>query len=85
MSNASSPCTGVCTVDAASALCLGCGRTIDEILAWSALSELQRLTVMADLPGRQRENGDVAPSIEAALQRSTTAHREGSDRWTGAS
>ncbi len=57
MSHASSPCTGVCTIDAASAFCLGCGRTIDEILAWGAWSEPQRLAVMADLPIRLAEAG----------------------------
>jgi len=32
-----SPCNGVCRIDAATALCAGCLRTIDEITAWSTL------------------------------------------------
>ena len=52
MSNASSPCIGVCTIDEPSALCLGCGRSIGEIVGWAGLSEPQRLAVMAELPGR---------------------------------
>ena len=52
MSNPSSPCIGVCTLDAPHALCLGCGRTLDEIAGWSGMSEPQRLAAMADLPGR---------------------------------
>jgi predicted Fe-S protein YdhL (DUF1289 family) len=52
MSNASSPCIGVCTLDQARALCLGCGRRLDEIAGWSGMSQPQRLAIMADLPGR---------------------------------
>jgi uncharacterized protein len=52
MSNASSPCIGVCTLDASRALCLGCGRTLDEIARWGAMTEPQRLAIMADLPAR---------------------------------
>ena len=52
MSQASSPCIGVCTIDEPGAVCLGCGRTIDEIVGWGALSEPQRLAVMAELPAR---------------------------------
>ncbi|MFL6688793.1 MAG: DUF1289 domain-containing protein [Alphaproteobacteria bacterium] len=47
-----SPCIKVCTMDAASGLCIGCGRTLDEIARWSALDELDRQTVMQLLPGR---------------------------------
>lgn len=49
-----SPCIQVCTVDDESGLCLGCFRTIEEIAAWSRLSEPAREAVMADLPGRRR-------------------------------
>ncbi len=30
-----SPCTGVCRMDAATGWCVGCRRTIDEIVAWA--------------------------------------------------
>jgi uncharacterized protein len=46
------PCTQVCTVDAVSRLCVGCGRTLDEIAQWSALTEGERARVMAELPRR---------------------------------
>lgn len=51
---ASSPCTKVCILDAASGLCEGCGRTRDEIALWGSMSELQRRAVMATLPERLR-------------------------------
>ncbi|NKI94947.1 DUF1289 domain-containing protein [Rhizobacter sp. SG703] len=34
-----SPCVNVCRMDAASGLCSGCWRTIDEIAAWSTLDD----------------------------------------------
>jgi predicted Fe-S protein YdhL (DUF1289 family) len=48
-----SPCVKVCTVDARSGLCLGCGRTVDEIARWSAMNEAERTRVMAELPARR--------------------------------
>jgi predicted Fe-S protein YdhL (DUF1289 family) len=41
-----SPCTKICTLDAARAACLGCGRTLDEIARWSGMSEKERQTVI---------------------------------------
>ena len=40
-----SPCIGVCTVGP-DGLCEGCLRTLDEIAAWSRMSDAQRLHVM---------------------------------------
>jgi len=34
-----SPCINVCRMDAASGLCIGCRRTIDEIAAWSRMDD----------------------------------------------
>jgi uncharacterized protein len=56
----SSPCNKVCTIDGPSRLCLGCGRSIDEIGAWSALSETERLGIMAALPERMARLGLTA-------------------------
>jgi uncharacterized protein len=47
-----SPCVKVCTLDARTGLCLGCGRTIEEIARWSAISAAERARVMAELPAR---------------------------------
>ena len=49
-----SPCVKVCTLDARSGVCLGCGRTIDEIARWTAMTDEQRRRVMAELPARRR-------------------------------
>ncbi len=49
---ASSPCIRLCVLDPATGLCQGCGRTGAEIGAWGALSEPERLRIMAGLPAR---------------------------------
>ncbi len=57
----STPCTNVCVVDEASGLCMGCGRTLDEIARWASLSEGERRRIMAGLDGRRSE---AAPAAE---------------------
>jgi predicted Fe-S protein YdhL (DUF1289 family) len=47
-----SPCIQVCTIDPASHLCVGCGRTIDEISRWVEMSPAQRRAIMDGLPAR---------------------------------
>lgn len=49
----STPCIQICQIDADSRLCIGCWRSLDEIAAWSSLTEPQRLAVMASLPDRK--------------------------------
>jgi uncharacterized protein len=48
----STPCINVCVLDPLSALCIGCGRTGEEITAWATMSETERLAVMAGLGQR---------------------------------
>jgi predicted Fe-S protein YdhL (DUF1289 family) len=52
-----SPCIKVCTLDARSGRCLGCGRTVDEIARWTAMSEADRKRVMGELPRRLAAQG----------------------------
>jgi predicted Fe-S protein YdhL (DUF1289 family) len=47
-----SPCTKVCVVHPAHAICIGCGRSLDEIARWMALSDTERTAIMAQLPAR---------------------------------
>ena len=46
------PCINVCEMDAASGLCLGCRRTIDEIARWADMANEERCAIMAKLPAR---------------------------------
>jgi predicted Fe-S protein YdhL (DUF1289 family) len=47
------PCVNICSLDARSGLCLGCGRTVDEISRWASLSAAERARVMNLLPARR--------------------------------
>lgn len=40
-----SPCICVCTMDPGTGWCVGCYRTIEEIAAWSGLSDAQKREV----------------------------------------
>ena len=51
-----SPCIKICTLDARSGLCLGCGRTIDEIARWAGMSSAERSRIMVELPTRRTAN-----------------------------
>ena len=46
------PCVKICTLDAGRGLCLGCGRTVEEIAAWARLTAAERRRVMDALPER---------------------------------
>jgi predicted Fe-S protein YdhL (DUF1289 family) len=49
-----SPCINVCKIDAASGLCEGCLRKLEEIASWSGLSAAQKRALLAQLPLRKR-------------------------------
>jgi predicted Fe-S protein YdhL (DUF1289 family) len=56
-----SPCVTICTLDARSGMCLGCGRSIDEIARWAAMTAAERARVMSELPARMAaEKSDQA-------------------------
>jgi predicted Fe-S protein YdhL (DUF1289 family) len=48
----STPCIQICVIDPHSGLCVGCGRTVNEIAAWGRLDEPGRLAIMARLEAR---------------------------------
>jgi len=47
------PCINICTLDRASGLCLGCGRTVEEIARWSTMGEAERKRIMTELAARK--------------------------------
>jgi uncharacterized protein len=47
-----SPCKKICVYQAGSGLCLGCGRTLEEIARWTAFSAEERRQIMTELPAR---------------------------------
>jgi predicted Fe-S protein YdhL (DUF1289 family) len=56
------PCTKVCAIDPVTRLCVGCGRTLDEIAQWSALTDRERARIMAELP-RRLARRDAASTV----------------------
>jgi uncharacterized protein len=60
------PCTKVCTLDPASGLCRGCGRTGGEIERWTRLSGAERRRIMAALPQRLAALACAAGDVAAA-------------------
>jgi predicted Fe-S protein YdhL (DUF1289 family) len=48
-----SPCTGICEIDAGTGWCVGCARTLDEIVRWGTTNAADRAAVMAELPARR--------------------------------
>ncbi|HBI18808.1 MULTISPECIES: DUF1289 domain-containing protein [Brevundimonas] len=49
---AKTPCIDVCTFDARSGFCAGCGRTRLEVAGWRKLTPHQRKTIERDLRRR---------------------------------
>jgi predicted Fe-S protein YdhL (DUF1289 family) len=47
-----SPCSRICTVDPATRMCVGCGRTLAEIECWLRYSDAERARIMSELPQR---------------------------------
>jgi predicted Fe-S protein YdhL (DUF1289 family) len=47
------PCIDICAMDSSSGLCLGCGRTLDEIARWGTMREHERAAVMQELEARK--------------------------------
>jgi predicted Fe-S protein YdhL (DUF1289 family) len=55
-----SPCTKVCTLDAMSGLCSGCGRSLAEIERWPLMSETERRHLIAALDRHLRNMQSAA-------------------------
>jgi len=55
-----SPCVKICMIHPTAGVCVGCGRTGDEIASWSRLTPQVRREVMAALPDRMASLGDPA-------------------------
>ena len=51
-------------MDGRSGLCLGCYRTLPEIGGWSRLTDEDRASIMAELPGRR---GQIDPTKLAMI------------------
>ena len=52
MTTIESPCILICSIDDATGYCFGCGRTREEIGAWTSMTPDQRRATMSVLPAR---------------------------------
>ncbi len=48
-----SPCVNICRIDPFTEACHGCRRTLDEIAAWSRMTDADKRLVWHALPGRE--------------------------------
>ncbi|PWW04520.1 hypothetical protein DFR52_1011219 [Hoeflea marina] len=70
------PCILICSIDMATGFCHGCGRTRDEIGAWTLYSAETRREVMAALPARLE-------TVEKRPRRITRRQQLAQDRQGG--
>ncbi|MEO1796067.1 MAG: DUF1289 domain-containing protein [Pseudomonadota bacterium] len=47
-----SPCVKLCSIHPVEGICIGCLRSLEEIGAWSTMSQDERRGIMATLPDR---------------------------------
>jgi predicted Fe-S protein YdhL (DUF1289 family) len=57
-----SPCNKVCVVHPVQKLCIGCGRSLDEIARWIDLDAAERQRIMTLLPSRLET---ISPTAKA--------------------
>jgi hypothetical protein len=50
--NIETPCNKVCVVHPTLGVCIGCGRSLDEIGRWIDFAPAERARIMAQLPAR---------------------------------
>ncbi len=65
-----SPCINVCRMVAATGLCEGCQRTIDEIASWSTLDDDGRRAVWRRIAARRRDarQGPAAATVATIIK-----------------
>ena len=72
VSDIPSPCIGVCRLDLGTGLCTGCMRTLDEIAAWPAAADAERLAIVQRLRARRRAAGRTRPADSRPRRRRGT-------------
>ncbi|WP_426228079.1 DUF1289 domain-containing protein [Pararhizobium sp. DWP3-4] len=70
------PCILVCSIDMKTGYCFGCGRTRDEIGAWTLYTAQERRDIMDSLPARLE-------TLERKPRRETRRTRMARERVNG--
>jgi len=56
-----SPCINRCQIERGGRFCCGCYRSLDEIAAWSRVSDEEKRVIVASAARRREESGAPAP------------------------
>ncbi|MDC1171399.1 DUF1289 domain-containing protein [Alphaproteobacteria bacterium] len=64
-----SPCIGVCQINAKTKFCLGCWRSLREVAHWSRYTTTEKLAVLQDLRQRQQDAGENKRRVTRRQQR----------------
>lgn len=69
------PCVNICVLDDAAGICIGCGRSGDEIARWVQMTPAERRAIMDTLPERLKtlERETASGDSESASGDSGTA------------
>ncbi|WP_428429010.1 DUF1289 domain-containing protein [Pararhizobium sp.] len=70
------PCILICSIDMKTGFCFGCGRTRDEVGAWSLYTPQERRDIMDSLPARLE-------TLERKPRRETRRTRMARERVSG--
>jgi len=57
------PCNRICVLHPTLRLCIGCGRSLDEIARWIELTDAARAEIMAQLPARLAATGGAKAAL----------------------
>ena len=59
MQSVSSPCIDLCRLDVAGELCVGCGRSMEEIAGWQSADDAERRAIV-ERAARRLADGSTA-------------------------
>lgn len=60
------PCIHICRLDPTNSLCIGCGRTLEEIGGWAGYGDAKRRAIMQALPKRLEDLSKTAEETHTA-------------------
>lgn len=49
------PCIGICSTSLGDEVCIGCGRTFDEVRLWNTLSDPEKIAINTRLRNQRNE------------------------------
>ena len=59
-----SPCIGICSTSLGDAICIGCGRTFDEVHRWNTLSDEEKQAINYRLLHERQQSQNESTELE---------------------